>query len=183
MPLENTASLLIKPSANYAIETTATVKNHSNWIEIGRVRPSAQCTRSDGLNCRVRQLQVHFNTSGFVDGTALVEELVLGGTAQGLAADPALVGISVHVISSPSFDLSTISIPTTVTSGESASVSISAVDTESLPITKARGRFMRLKLERAGVVVEHETKFRQEHADFYVNIPRTELEQTGVYKI
>ena len=42
---------------------------------------------------------------------------------------------------------------------------------------------MRLKLERAGVVVEHETTFRQEHADFYVNIPRTELEQTGVYKI
>ena len=147
MPLESTASLIIKPSASYAVDITATVKNRSSWVELGDMLPSPQCSESHAQDCNIRQLQLHFNTSGIVDGTTLVEDLILTGMAQGLSADPASVSISVQVISSPSFDLSTIDIPQTVTTGEAAGISISPVDTEGLNITEARGRFVRLELE------------------------------------
>ena len=190
MPHESTASLVIKPSASYAVDIKATVKNRSSWIEIGG--PSVQC--SDAQNCHVRcnstsngRLQLHFNTSGFgfEDGKKLDEVLVLNGMAQGLSVYSDPVSISLQVASSPSFDLSTISIPTTVRTGEAAGISIKAVDTEGLPITEARGRFMRLELEKDGAVshFKHDTTFRHAKGDFYVDIPSTELTRPGIYKI
>ena len=188
MPHESTASLVIKPSASYAVDIKATVKNRSSWIEIGG--PSVQC--SDAQNCNVScnstsngRLQLHFNTSGFADGTKLVEVLELNGMAQGLSVYSDPVSISLQVASSPSFDLSTISIPTTVRTGEAAGISIKAVDTEGLPITEARGRFMRLELEKDGAVspFKHDTTFRHDKGDFYVDIPSTALTSPGIYKI
>ena len=188
MPHESTASLVIKPSASYDVDITATVQNRSSWIEIGG--PSVQC--SDAQTCHVScnststgRLQFHFNTSGFADGTKLVEVLELNGMAQGLSVYSDPVSISLQVASSPSFDLSTISIPTTVRTGEAAGISIKAVDTEGLPITEARGRFMRLELEKDRAVShsKHETTFRHDKGDFYVDIPSTDLTSPGIYKI
>ena len=42
---------------------------------------------------------------------------------------------------------------------------------------------MRLELEKDGAVSEHDTTFRHDKRDFYVNIPSTELTRPGVYKV
>ena len=161
IPPESTASLDIEPSANYAVKIDTTVENHSSWIEFGGINSSALC--SNAVRC---QLKLHFNASGFADGTELSDNLLLTGIAQGLPAAPASIRISVQVTSSPSFDLSTIVIPNAVTMGETVSISIVAVDTEGLAITKARGRSINLQFEKDGVITELPHNISSGHEGF-----------------
>ena len=42
---------------------------------------------------------------------------------------------------------------------------------------------MRLALEKDGNVFQHETTFRNDTKDFYIDIPSTELAAPGVYKV
>ena len=127
----------VGPGDNYPVDLRYKLdqeESWSNWVNFSGL---------DNISTSkyVRRGELKFSSLLIPDGTLLAATLDFTGTA-GANETNATISLTAVVQSTPSLDKSTIKIPTEITAGQSARMSIDAIDTQGIPITEGRGRFI-----------------------------------------
>ena len=169
----------VGPSAKYKLDWEHHLTVAGDWIQTGARRSV------DDYNWK---MPLYFHAPSAIDGTVVNATLTFrGGVAQDgqsdyVTAETATVQISGRVVSTPSLQLSQITVPTEVEFGTPLSIFITAIDVDDHQIQNANGRSFVLVVEGAGKVKNYVSTSQQGSAKFQVEVPSADL-KVGDYKV
>ena len=169
------ASIAVGPSAKYDLKWTQhlAVEGNLSWI---RVEGGTQ------LNEYRWEVPLSFDATNLTDGTVVNATLSFVGQSGNVTAEADTVQISGRVVSTPSLQLSEITVPTEVEFGTPLSIFITAIDVDDHQIQNTNGRSFVLVVEGAGKVKNYVSTSQQGSAKFQVEVPSADL-KVGDYKV
>lgn len=175
MPLKWNRVVQIEPSANYDINPTVTLRRRPNtaWI---RKSPLQRATSK-----YVKKVQVYFNPTGIPDGSNLTAALEVHDAYDNDQKSSPIVFEAI-VMSTPSFERSTMEMSRQSEQGQPVKMTIAAKDEDGMSITHARGRFFEMAWAGPDSVQKTKTSIVQD-GHFVVEFSGEELAASGVYQV